>query len=60
MEEQNRTNRLGKLKLDNNVPQLIIVKFAKYNVRVRIFKTKKNLKGKQIEHYGKSYKDESN
>ena len=41
-----RTHRLGKRKLDNNVPRPIIVKFARYNVRDRIFKTKKKLKGK--------------
>ena len=37
---------LGKRKLDNNVPRPIIVKFTRYNVRNRIFKTKKKLKGK--------------
>ena len=41
-----RTHRLGKRKLDNNVPRPIIVKFARYNVRDRIFKTKKKLKRK--------------
>ena len=41
-----RTHRLGKRKLDNNVPRPIIVKFARYNVHNRIFKTKKKLKGK--------------
>ena len=39
---------LGKLKLDNNVPRSIIVKSARYNVRNRIFKTKKKLKGKIV------------
>ena len=42
-----RVHRLGKSKLDNNVPRPIIVKFARYNFRNRIFKTKKkNLKEK--------------
>ena len=41
-----RTHRLGKRKPDNNVTRPIIVKFARYNVRDRIFKTKKKLKGK--------------
>ena len=43
-----RTHRLGKRKLDNNVPRPIIVKFTRYNVRNRIFKTKKKLKGKTV------------
>ena len=43
-----RTHRLGKRKLDNNVPRHIIVKFTIYNVRNRLFKTKKKLKGKAV------------
>ena len=43
-----RTHRLGKRKLDNNVSRPIIVKFTRYNVRNRIFKTKKKLKGKTV------------
>ena len=43
-----RTHRLGKRKLDNNVPRPIIVKFTRYNVHDRIFKTKKKLKGKTV------------
>ena len=43
-----RTHCLGKRKLDNNVPRPIIVKFTRYNVRNRIFKTKKKLKGKTV------------
>ena len=43
-----RTHRLGKRKLDNNVPRPIIVKFTRHNVRNRIFKTKKKLKGKTV------------
>ena len=38
----------------------IIVKFAGYKVRNRIFKTKKNLKGKKCEHYGKPNEEKSN
>ena len=41
-----RTHRLAKSKLDNNATRPIIVKFARYNVPDRIFKTKKKLKGK--------------
>ena len=43
-----RTHRLGKRKLDNNVLRPIIVKFTRYNVRNRVFKTKKKLKGKAV------------
>ena len=43
-----RTHRLGKLNLDNNVPRAIIVKFTRYNVRNKIFKTKEKLKGKTV------------
>ena len=43
-----RTHRLGKRKLDNNAPRPIIVKFTRYNVRNKIFKSKKKLKGKTV------------
>ena len=43
-----RTHRLRKLKLHNNVPRPIIVKFTRYNVHNRICKTKKKLKGKTV------------
>ena len=43
-----RTHRLGKRKLDNNVPRPIIVKFTRYNVRNKIFKSKKKFKGKTV------------
>ena len=38
------TNRFGKRKLGDNVSRPIIVKFGRYNVHNRIFKTKKKLK----------------
>ena len=38
-----RAHRLGKCKLENNVPRPIIDKFTKYNVRSTIFKTKEKL-----------------
>ena len=38
-----RTHRLGKRKLDNNIPRPIIIKFTRYNVRNRILKLKRNL-----------------
>ena len=41
-----RTHRLGKRKLDNNVSRSIIVKFTRYNVRNRILNLKRNLKEK--------------
>ena len=43
-----RTHHLGKRKLDNNVTQPIIVKFTRYNVRNKIFRSKKKLKGKTV------------
>ena len=43
-----RIHRLGKRKLDNNVPRPTIVKFARYNVCNRIFKAKKKLKGRNV------------
>ena len=43
-----RTHGLRKRKIDNNVPRPIIVKFAMYKIRNRIFKTKKKLKGKNV------------
>ena len=46
--DTDKTHRLGKCKLDNNVPRVIIVKFTRYNVRNRTFKTKKKLKGKTL------------
>ena len=42
------THRLGKRKLDNNVPRPTIVKLTRYNLYKRIFKTKKKLKGKAV------------
>ena len=41
-----RTHRLGKRKLYNNVSRPIIVKFTRYNVRNRILNLKRNLKEK--------------
>ena len=43
-----RTHCLGKWKLDDNVSRPIIVKFTRYNVRNRVFKTKTKLKGKTV------------
>ena len=43
-----RTHRLRKRKLDNNVSRSIIVKFIRYNICSRIFKTKKKLEGKNV------------
>ena len=43
-----RTHRLGKRKLDNNVPRPIIVKFTRHNFHNKIFKTKKKLKEKTV------------
>ena len=46
--DTDRTHRLGKRKLDNNVSRPIIVKFRSYNACNRIFKIKKKLKGKTV------------
>ena len=46
--DNDRTHRWGKRKLDNNAPRPIIVKFTRCNIRNRIFKTKKILKGKTV------------
>ena len=42
-----RSHGLGNRKLDKSKPQPIIIKFSRYNVRARIFKNKKKLKGKR-------------
>ena len=42
-----RSHRLGNRKLDKSKPRPIIIKFSRYNVRARIFKNKKKLKGKR-------------
>ena len=42
-----RSHRLGNRKLDKSKPRPIIIKFSRYNVRARIFKNKRKLKGKR-------------
>ena len=42
-----RSHRLGNRKLDKSKPRPIILKFSRYNVRARIFKNKRKLKGKR-------------
>ena len=54
-----RTHRLGKHKLENNVPKPIIVKFARIMLGVGFSKLKGNIKEK-CEYYRKSHKEESN
>ena len=44
----NRTHRIGNSKNLNGKTRPIIVKFARYNVRKRIFGNKKKLKGKSV------------
>lgn len=46
MEDLDRTHRLGAYKNGKSRP--IIVKFSRYHVRNRIFRKKKNLKGKNV------------
>ena len=43
-----RSNRLGNGKPDKNKPRPIFIKFLRYNARAKIFKSKRNLKGKRI------------
>ena len=43
-----RSHRLGNRKLDKSKPRPIIIKFSRYNLRTRIFKNKRKLKGKRI------------
>ena len=43
-----KAHHLEKRKLDNIVPRPIIAKYTRCNVRNRIFKTKKKLKGKTV------------
>ena len=42
------THCLVNQKPDKNKPQRIIIKFSRYNVRAKIFKNKRKLKGKQM------------
>ena len=43
-----RTHRIGDSKSGNKTPRPIIVKFARYNVRAKIFVNKKGLKNTGI------------
>ena len=42
-----RSHCLGNRKFDLSKPRPIIIKFFRYNVRARIFKNKRKLKGKR-------------
>ena len=42
-----RSHSLGNQKLDKSKPRSIIIKIFRYNVRARIFKNKRKLKGEQ-------------
>ena len=53
-----RTQRLGAPQDDKVRP--IIVKFARYNTRSRVFKNKNKLKGKKGQHNRKLNKDANN
>ena len=39
-----RTNRIGKKRDSSSKPRPVIVKFARYNIREKLFKSKKNLR----------------
>ena len=43
-----RTHRIGKKRHSNSKPHPVIVKFARYNIREKVFKSKKKLKEKNI------------
>ena len=43
-----RTHRIGKKRHSNSKPRPVIVKFAQYNIRKNVFKSKKKLKEKNI------------
>ena len=47
-EDLDRSHRLGKVKRNGNKPRPIIVKFARYAVRNKVFSNKKKLKGKKL------------
>ena len=47
-EDLDRSHRLGKVKRNDNKPRPIIVKFARYAVRNKVFSNKKKLKGKKL------------
>ena len=43
-----RSHRIGKQKDDPNKVRPVIVKFTRYNDRIKIFRNKKRLKGKKM------------
>ena len=47
-EDLDRSHRLGKVKRNDNKPPPIVVKFAHYAVRNKVFSNKKKLKGKKL------------
>ena len=48
LEDIGRSHRLGKPKKSSSKPRPVIIKFTRYNIRNKIFQSKKKLKGKQI------------
>ena len=48
VDDINRSHRIGKYDPQKKKPRPMIVKFARYNVRDRVFSNKRKLKGKQI------------
>ena len=47
-EDLDKSHRLGKVKRNDNKPRPIIVKFARYAVRNKVFSNKRKLKGKNF------------
>ena len=46
--DSHRAHRIGKKRVSSSKPRPAIVKFARYNTRQKVFKSKRKLKGKNI------------
>ena len=46
--DSDRAHRIGKKRASSSKPRPVIVKFARYNTRQKVFKSKRKLKGKNI------------
>ena len=51
LSDLDRTHRIGKKRDSSSKPRPVIVKFVRYNIREKVFKSKK----KNSRHYRKSY-----
>ena len=48
IDDLDRTHRIGSSKISNGIIRMILLKFARYNVRWKVFSNKKTLKSKTI------------